>query len=1315
MNSTGESKNKKIPSPYSLKWVNQEKWIEVDSIEKPMGPVFDYRWEGFKDFQYNSRSTGLQLVRNVTSFGTLVFSTRGSKKLGLFLCGRDGRTTPCIWFDIETNKMSILTCDKKPAGISTDLSKWQNITIESKKTKITKKFLDPYEWQTFKIKWRKNDVKVFNNNNQIIHGNHSYNLTELLVAGLESSVRFHHYTYYRTEKTNAQMFTSQFNLTDGNFCIDTIIGMCSECKLNFSIVEETYREPTEYHLKTIYGNQDGERNGLVNWRPIKLHKSFPPAERRLLKLKITTVLDNEDNGRWAIDPISHKCAPQGQQRESTIEIRKENSPHKKSPWPMVKCQQLFYHKNVTAIVNPWSSKPYINIPQLDQIISERRCGGDIRQDSDKPCSICNPNGCICSGGFNCSGECRTVSKIFDNCDLRCQRPGLRKPQILTFTPLGHGIVTLSWTHPEYIDPSITIEKFRFIVKLLNTDLLSDSYNRPVIPKDYVVRREQEVYQKEFRLTASSHYEISVVSVSQCNIDVVQEKLVVPVESDIGFASGEKPEVKCNGTDIELRLPAVINATRNTTIQVNFSKCDLYQSQRTSEDSSNTERKYQVEDSESKSFVIRGNQIANSSKNCSESLIENCQIKVTVHDWISGKSVNIWIDKKLTNESGMWYLILIIPVVLILAILAVLMVLWRRRRRRNILITSSADDINFIAMSESPKIIDSSKFPITSKYTPPSQISAPNQNSEIEYAVPQEFNSQSIDLKFFEAETRYAITSGKLRSQFMILPGGLTKSCEYGRLPENMPKNRNRNVIAYDDTRVILKKLPGDPYSDYINANYVKGYQSEKGYIATQGPTANTVNDFWRMIWQEKVYIICMLTNLIENGQTKCEEYWPPVGTKIRYGNVAVTTLSHDVFADYTFRALRVACQKFKRRVMHLHYTGWPADGIPAYCQSLVAYLKKLQTTDLKYGPVVVHCSAGDGRTGTLILCDICLSEAMRMGKIDVSAVLSRIRESRADMVENLEQYLLAHIIMVESIVSLPTQIPCDEDLPNGIKKLRGQLATDVQRLNDAVWQECALRSLAATPNQSGDDKLTSELSDELFIGFERTPSFNRNVNHRIRAVPVDGVKMRRQYLASWLPSTSNVANFWKSIAEMEIELIIILQRPDPNDTTCCDFTPSKMNLTKLIPYLRIVTQESQAADDKPYTFEKFRLIDTLEEEAKPQFVTVLTCTGWGYGRKGNPPAPEALVSLWTASERIPRKKSPTLVLCHDGVTACGLYLAMSFLLERMAVERECDVISAVRAVRRSRRQFVQSMDQIEYLYDAALNYYEGFATYANFS
>jgi protein tyrosine phosphatase len=75
------------------------------------------------------------------------------------------------------------------------------------------------------------------------------------------------------------------------------------------------------------------------------------------------------------------------------------------------------------------------------------------------------------------------------------------------------------------------------------------------------------------------------------------------------------------------------------------------------------------------------------------------------------------------------------------------------------------------------------------------------------------------------------------------------------------------IVSDEHSRVKLPELSGDPLSSYINANYVHGWPNQyHAFIATQGPLTNTIVDFYRMVWQERVSVIVMITRLVEKNK-----------------------------------------------------------------------------------------------------------------------------------------------------------------------------------------------------------------------------------------------------------------------------------------------------------------------------------------------------------------------------------------------------------------------------------------------------------------
>ncbi|KAM4017401.1 receptor-type tyrosine-protein phosphatase eta-like [Anomaloglossus baeobatrachus] len=227
--------------------------------------------------------------------------------------------------------------------------------------------------------------------------------------------------------------------------------------------------------------------------------------------------------------------------------------------------------------------------------------------------------------------------------------------------------------------------------------------------------------------------------------------------------------------------------------------------------------------------------------------------------------------------------------------------------------------------------------------------------------------------------------------------------------ENREKNRYTNILPYDVSRVVLSSL-GDPTEDYINANYIPGYNSPKEYIAAQGPLPRTVNDFWRMIWEKDVLAIIMLTKCVELFKVKCEEYWPQRGVKI-YGNLSISMKNENVLQDWTTRDFTLVNMNTKQSkiVRQFHFTAWPDHGVPKATSVLLEFRnlvrKYVTNDDSMRSPMVVHCSAGVGRTGTFIALDRIMKQIEAESQIDVYGVVCDLRMHRALMVQTESQYI----------------------------------------------------------------------------------------------------------------------------------------------------------------------------------------------------------------------------------------------------------------------------------------------------------------------
>uniref|UniRef100_A0A1A8RMH6 Protein tyrosine phosphatase, receptor type, O n=2 Tax=Nothobranchius rachovii TaxID=451742 RepID=A0A1A8RMH6_9TELE len=241
--------------------------------------------------------------------------------------------------------------------------------------------------------------------------------------------------------------------------------------------------------------------------------------------------------------------------------------------------------------------------------------------------------------------------------------------------------------------------------------------------------------------------------------------------------------------------------------------------------------------------------------------------------------------------------------------------------------------------------------------------------------------------------------------------GLDLSHDAADLPINRPKNRYTNILPYDFSRVKLVSMHNDEGADYINANYIPGYKHSKEYIATQGPLPETRNDFWKMVLQQKSPIVVMLTQCTERRRVKCDHYWPFTDEPVMYGDISVEMLSQSESPEWIIRKFRLGYADETQDVLHLNYTSWPDHGVPTVnaIESILQFVHIVrQQANRSKQPIVVHCSAGVGRTGTFMALD-CLMQHIREHEfVDILSMVSEMRSHRLSMVQTEEQYVFIH-------------------------------------------------------------------------------------------------------------------------------------------------------------------------------------------------------------------------------------------------------------------------------------------------------------------
>ncbi|XP_066489466.1 phosphatidylinositol phosphatase PTPRQ [Tiliqua scincoides] len=252
---------------------------------------------------------------------------------------------------------------------------------------------------------------------------------------------------------------------------------------------------------------------------------------------------------------------------------------------------------------------------------------------------------------------------------------------------------------------------------------------------------------------------------------------------------------------------------------------------------------------------------------------------------------------------------------------------------------------------------------------------------------------------------------KFQEEFSELPKFLPDLASTDAdLPWNRSKNRFPNIKPYNNNRVKLMPDSSIPGSDYINASYVSGYLCPNEFIATQGPLPGTVGDFWRMVWETRAKTLVMLSQCFEKGRIRCHQYWPEDNIPVTvFGDIVITKLVEDVQIDWTVRDLKIERHGDCMMVRQCNFTAWPEHGVPETTASLIHFVKLIRASRAHdTTPIVVHCSAGVGRTGVYIALDHLTQHINDHDFVDIYGLVAELRSERMCMVQNLAQYIFMH-------------------------------------------------------------------------------------------------------------------------------------------------------------------------------------------------------------------------------------------------------------------------------------------------------------------
>ncbi|XP_040087352.1 receptor-type tyrosine-protein phosphatase F isoform X8 [Oryx dammah] len=556
---------------------------------------------------------------------------------------------------------------------------------------------------------------------------------------------------------------------------------------------------------------------------------------------------------------------------------------------------------------------------------------------------------------------------------------------------------------------------------------------------------------------------------------------------------------------------------------------------------------------------------------------------------------------------------------------------------------------------------------------------------------------------------------KFSQEYESIDPGQQFTWENSNLEVNKPKNRYANVIAYDHSRVILTSIDGVPGSDYINANYIDGYRKQNAYIATQGPLPETMGDFWRMVWEQRTATVVMMTRLEEKSRVKCDQYWPARGTET-YGLIQVTLLDTVELATYTVRtfALYKSGSSEKRELRQFQFMAWPDHGVPEYPTPILAFLRRVKACNpLDAGPMVVHCSAGVGRTGCFIVIDAMLERMKHEKTVDVYGHVTCMRAQRNYMVQTEDQYVFIHEALLEAAACGHTEVPA-RSLHAHIQKL-GQVPPGESVTAMELEFKLLANSKAHTSRFISANLPCNKFKNRLvnIMPYELTrvclqPIRGVEGSDYINASFLDGYRQQKAYIATQGPLAESTEDFWRMLWEHNSTIIVMLTRlREMGREKCHQYWPAERSAR----YQYFVVDPMAEYNMPQYILREFKVTDARDGQSRT--IRQFQFTDWP--EQGVPKTGEGFIDFIGQVHKTKEQfgqDGPITVHCSAGVGRTGVFITLSIVLERMRYEGVVDMFQTVKTLRTQRPAMVQTEDQYQLCYRAALEYLGSFDHYA---
>ncbi|KAK6188072.1 hypothetical protein SNE40_004334 [Patella caerulea] len=511
--------------------------------------------------------------------------------------------------------------------------------------------------------------------------------------------------------------------------------------------------------------------------------------------------------------------------------------------------------------------------------------------------------------------------------------------------------------------------------------------------------------------------------------------------------------------------------------------------------------------------------------------------------------------------------------------------------------------------------------------------------------------------------------------YKLLPSGYMAAFDVSQITENRRKNRYQGYYPYDYNRVILKKQGQDPYSDYINASYMDSYKAPNFFIAAQGATKTTLNNFIRMIFEKQCDKIVMLTNLYEGSKHKCEQYWPDEGSKL-FGELELTLISEDARANYICRKIKINHQTTgkEHETMLFHFTAWADHGVPEV-GDLLDYLHRVQEykSDSK-SPTLVHCSAGIGRSGAYIALDSLLKEGKATGRIDIKRCIITMRSQRKNMIQTASQLQFVYETLAYYFKQGKTSVSCKEYEAMSIH-------ADTSCISVHLNPEMQLNEINSVQRNAESHKIFTPGKPDLQVF--RTQSWKKKIGYIISDI-----------------KGHDMESLWNLITDQESRVAVFLLN---HNKSIASFLPKAGKKTR-VGSIRV----SSTVETPEVEYTNMYTVNTKLEELidNCKVLSVDLQEGFQLSQLQLPQLIDQIDTLDSTSD-------PVAVITSD-MKHAAIFCIVRNILERIKLDNEVEIFNTTKKILQSLDGFFISQDEYNWLHKMAQDYISNTNVYENF-